>query len=44
MMYIFFFHVDYVITSSVGGEGRLPDIFFVLFSLFSRPRAALATV
>ena len=27
-----------------GGRGALPDFFFFFFSLFSRPRAGLATV
>ena len=27
-----------------GGGGALPDFFFFFFSLFSRPRAGLATV
>ena len=27
-----------------GGGGTLPDFFFFFFSLFSRPRAELATV
>ena len=41
-MHFFFF----LRTSSArwGGGGALPDFFFFFFSLFSRPRAGLATV
>ena len=46
--FFFFFFFFFLRTSSArargGGGGALPDFFFFFFSLFSRPRAGLATV
>ena len=43
--YFYFFHF-FSEQAARGGEGggKLPDFFFFFFSLFSRPRAGLATV
>ena len=37
-------NISVFILVAGGGGGALPDFFFFFFSLFSRPRAGLATV
>ena len=41
---IFIFYVFSERAARGGGGGALPDFLFLFFSLFSRPRAGLATV